>query len=215
VTIPFASVDELLLHAPVPDPDRSPEKLVRMQLALEEATEQLLDELGGVRLHRSPATGQDEVRTFDAPGGRVLHVHGGIVALAGVRIRASVTSDWETIDLADVRLEYWANTGQPHAKPSDEPYDHLVFVGTGTRTTFPRGTALVELTGAYEWPLVPQRAVKASIDIARQALAADPAFGGGPQGPPELGRPQVPNRLPLSAFNLKMAMARRFVGCHI
>lgn len=211
----YATLDDALRVLPQKPGERSSDRLARIETALVDATDQLDDALKlRHAFFRSPQSGADEVRTFDGPGGRVLHLHAGLVELTSLRIKRSIRGDWETVDVDDVRLEYWANLGSNHEKPDDEPYDHVVMTGAGTELAWPCGPALVELTGAYQWPRVWRRATRVVVDWARQQLAADPSAAGGPTGPIELGRPVGTIRMPDSVFRFVTAMNQRH-WCHL
>ena len=211
----YATIDDLLLTVQSRPPmASSSDRYARWERALVDATDLLDEEIG--RRHgffRSPQTGATEVRTFDGTGDRVLHIHGGIVSLAGLRVRLSTAGDWATVPLTDVRLEYWADLGRRHDPPAGEPYDHVVFTGSGADVRWPRIADGAELTGAFDWPKVPRRAVRATVDWARQLIAADPTMAGGVVGPTELGQPVGPNRMPEAVYRLRTAMAQRHRGC--
>lgn len=207
----YATPDRLQLRVPTRPGERSTDRLARYELALLDGRERL-DEALGVQgqFFRSPQTGADEVRVFDARGDGVVHVHAGILEVNGVRVRLSPTSGWTTYSAGDVALEYWADAGNHATPPDGEPYDHVVVTGAGSLLAWPNGRASVELTGAFGWPRIPRRAANANIDWARQALAADPTFAGGTVGPSQLGAPVGPNRMPDSAWRLATDMSRRF-----
>jgi hypothetical protein len=202
----YANVDDLLLALPQPPPDLDGRKAARIHQALVQARERLDGELD-VSFARSPQTGT-EARYFDGPGGCTLHVHGGIVSLATVEIRASIASDWETVDAEDWRL-------LPENPIGGQPYFHLELLGVVANSTWPRGSRLVRVTGAFNWAHPPQRAIAANVALARQALAADPTFAGGVVGPPQLGAPVGPNRLPEDVWRLKRWHVELFMGCRV
>jgi len=207
----YATLDQLLLRIPGKVPDTSTARLARMQDALLEATDRLIEEIGGVSFFRSPSSGEDEVRLFEVGHDGIVHVHEGVISIAACRIRRTRTGDWEDVDVDDLQLEYWAKKGQRSTtKPSGEPYDHVSLTGRGTLLSWPSTYLGIEFTGAWQWPAIPTRAVDATCDWARQALAADPTFAGGIVGPEELGRPIGPNRVPDSVWRLQAQMSRRF-----
>jgi hypothetical protein len=207
----YATIDQLLVRLPQQPPSTSTARLARMQNALLEATDRLTEELGGVSFFRSPASGADEVRLFEVGIDGVVHVHEGVISIAACRIRRTRTGDFEDVDIDDLQLEYWAKRGQRSTtKPAGEPYDHVSLTGRGTLLTWPATYLGIEFTGAWQWPAIPTRAVDATCDWARQALAADPTFVGGIVGPEELGRPIGPNRVPDSVWRLQVQMSRRF-----
>lgn len=207
----YATLDALLLRRGMRPPATTQSaELARMEQALVDATERLDEALGqpGGGFFRAPQSGT-EVRVFDGTNDRVLHVHEGVISVSAIRIKVGVSADWETVAVGDVRLEYWANRGSPHVLPSGEPYDHVVFTGAGSRTSWPGTPAGVELTGAFQWPRVYPPARKGTIDWALQDLAADKTFAGGVVGPAQLGAPVGPNRMPDSVYRLVSSMSRR------
>jgi len=206
----YANLDDFLLRVGRPLTERETRLVARIEDALADSTDRLEDELK-MSFFRSPASGADEVRLFDGDGSGVLHVHSGIIELTSARFRLKAFADFADLDLADVRLEYWADAGNVHNLRSGEPYDHVVMTGTGTQRYWPKVGAGIELTGAFQWPRIPRRAKNASIDLARQALAADPTFAGSPLGQGgDLGRPMGPNLLPRSVYDLSKSMSQRF-----
>lgn len=206
----YATPDRLQMRTISRPGERATDRLARYELALLEGRERIDDALGVQGLFfRSPQEGADEARVYD-PDGCVVHVHNGIVELTGIRIKRSPSSSWETVDVDDARLEYWADTGAAHTLPDGEPYDHVVLTGAGSLLQFPGGRASVELTGAFGWPRIPRRGSNANIEWARQALSADASFSGGQTGNQELGRPVGYNRMPDAVYRLVMSFSRRF-----
>lgn len=194
----YATLDDLLLavgHVP----QAGSRELARMQRALVDATDKLIDEIG-FDFFRHPATGT-EVRLVDGTGDGRLHVHEGIVSLSAVRIKESASASFVAVNSADYLLS-------PAVPRSGWPYDHVDFTGVGTYGIWPRVKRGVELTGVFGWPRVPRAVINANIAWARQDLAADPSFPGGIVGPEELGSPSGPNRLPDAVWRLKRAMSR-------
>ncbi|MCI0344977.1 MAG: hypothetical protein L0221_05950, partial [Chloroflexi bacterium] len=197
----YATLDDLLLgFAQRP---AGTDKLARMLRALRNGRARV-DQACGYQgmFFRDPQSGSTAVRTFTADGGTVLHVHAGIIALAGIRMKLSTGADWTTVATSDVQLEYWANRGDPHTKPDDEPYDHVVFTGAGSYLSWPGTRAGVELTGAFQWPKPHPRAVVANIECARQELGSDSAYTGGVVSPPDLGAPRSALWMPNSLYEL-------------
>jgi hypothetical protein len=210
VTVSYATFDDLDLGLSKPETN---ERIInRIESALVGTTERLTQELGGMDFFRHPADpdADDEVRLFNTNGGSTIHVHTGIVSVSLIRIRDSRWSDWVEFDPTDFDLEAWASADQAQATATTEPFDHIRLNGTGFYFYWPRGQRLVEITGVFGWPAVPQRVIDANVDWARQAIAADRTYPGGVQSPDEAGIPQLFPRLPDSVYRLKLWSLARY-----
>lgn len=126
------------------------------------------------RRHPADPYAADETITVDGRGGRVLHVHRGIIDLTSVDRRYAVTSDWDPYDeVGDYELVSMYEGEDPN-----RPYDHIHFnhrlpeVGRGVR-----------LTGIFGWQAPPRRLVELNIAWVRQHLAAGDSYSGGAQAP--------------------------------
>lgn len=201
----YASLDDLLLVVPRPS-DRSTDKIAHMEQTLIDARE-LIDTEIGVDFLRHPATG-DETWIVDGKGGSLLHVHAGIISLAGVEVRDYMSAAWQTVDPLDWLLE-------PVQPPAGEPYFHVQLTGQVARGTWPRGARLVRFTGARGWAKPPRLAARGNVDQARLMLGYDATQSGGPVGPAEAGRPvsAPPFRLADAVWRLQRAHIDRFREC--
>lgn len=203
----YANPDDFATRLENPLTSRQSHRLARLDQALRDANGQLTDEIIGFSFFKSVA---DETLTFDGDGTGVLHVHRGIVTLTGVRVKLTASADWTDVEDTDWRLEYWADRGSPHVKPDGEPWDHVVFTGTGSQTYWPRVGNGAELVGIFGWPAVSATARQAEIDLARQALNADPSGAAAPVGPKEFGGPSSSGLLlPQSVYRLQRAISHR------
>lgn len=180
--------------AELPKTETDARILARIDSALANATDKLIQEIG-FDFFRHPAAGT-EAWTVMAGRDGLIHVHSGIVSILQIRTRSTRDSDWETLETTAYDLEAWAAADHDQAIATTEPFDHIRLNGTSLiRTSWPRGRRLIELTGIRGWPAIPRRAVDANVDWARQDIAADRTYPGGVQVPSESGF--QPARLPL------------------
>lgn len=208
----YADVDRLLLT--MGQTVSGTRFLANAEVRLVETTRDLIQAMHGYSFFRSPVSGADEAREFTVGYDGVVHVHEGVISIESARIRRSVSSEWESIDVDDIRLEYWAG-GRPATRvPSGEPYDHITLTGRGALVAFPATTFGIEFTGAWQWPSIPAQASEANVAWARQKLAADPSVSGGQISPDEAAIPYAPDRKPQAVYDLLLAHRERF-WCHL
>lgn len=201
----YASLDDLLLAMPTDPVAGDTRRLARMEQALVETAEMVTAELGWDAF-RAPQTGSSTFE-FHGPGGRLLHVHRGIVAVSLIEVRQSTGGTWQSLAATDWWLE-----GQPGelTVPPGEPYFHVRMSDLATYGDWPAGENRIRLTGALGWPRPSSRHVAANVAWARQVLAADPSFPGGIVGPTQLGSPVGTQKVPDAVWRLARREAARF-----
>lgn len=204
--VAYATLDDLLLTLGRRPTTAETDRLARMEKALVKARE-LIDLELGFDFFRHPASGS-ESWIVDGPGGSLLHAHNGIASLDSVEVRDSMSGTWTLVDASDWLLE-------PDVPVVGQPYFHVQLTGVVSRGTWPSGSRLIRFTGARGWPRFPALAVEGNVDWAKMQLAVDPTGQGGPQGPPDLGRPMgLPyHRMPDAVYKLKRWHVEQFLGC--
>jgi hypothetical protein len=203
----YASIDDYLLTiSTIPADTR---RLAAIERALATTREELDAEIRRSAF-RWPQTGT-ETWIVHGNGTGYLHVHEGLVSVSLIEVRLSTNGTWESLDADD----WWLEGELPGevSVPSGESYFHIRLSDEATYTAFPHGEQRVRITGARGYTRPPLRWVQANIALARQRIAGDVSFGGAQAGPPDMGSPTVPQRLPDAVWRLKVAESRRFMTC--
>jgi hypothetical protein len=202
----YATLDEMLLtHRQSVTDTRV---LNRYEKVLREVTRDLIREVG-YDFFRHPQSGT-ETRTYHADGSNLLHVHEGIVELAGVEIRTETNGTWIPLDVGSWFLE--AELDDLNPAPG-EPYFHVRLSDVATYTTFPKLKSAVRLTLAWGWPAVPADAVEAAIAWARQRVGWDPTQPGGAAGPDDVRSGFGMDRMPDQVYRFLLQERRRHLEC--
>src|SRR5574343_513134 len=177
----------------------------RIEAALAEASG-MIDMAVGRGFGRYPATGTEQ-RTLDPRGGARLCVHDGIVSLTTVEYRTSAGDAWTTL------ASGWAL--RPASPLPGEPSDHVILDGSGAITEWPKGTALVRITGVFGWAAVPARIRSATATLAHELYRAQGTNVGGIRGPDALSAGAMPRGLPESVYRLVDHYRRANMGCWV
>lgn len=187
-------------------------RLERLDGLLGTAAEELNGELRR-DYYRHPTTGE-ATWLVDGEGGRVLHLHRGIVSLSLVEISLDRGQTFVELAATDWLLKGDSPTSSD-APPDGEPYFHLVLTPYATYTTWPVGDAVIRLTGAYGWSTPPRPLIEGNAERVRQIAFADPSYQGFiPVDEEGYGRPMVSSgRWPDVLYKFMQRENDRFYAC--
>lgn len=204
----YAGIDDLLaLFETKPKPDRQTD---RLEPLLETATDELIDELGGLDFFRHPSTGSETWLT-EGDGSRLLHVHQGLVALDLVEISLDLGRTFIALGSDDWVLQW--NWYSSHPPREGEPWFHLRLRPLVSPSVFPCGMGTVRLTGATGWPAIPRAGIEGVAERARQIAYADPSYEGVIPSDDSYGQPIVTGRWPDVTWKLIQREKQRFMTC--
>lgn len=205
----YAEIEDVLAFFSTPPKGAKLERLVGL---LGTTAEELNGELHR-DFYRHPSTGE-AIWLVDGEGGRVLHLHRGIVTLSLVEISLDRGQTFIELDSTDWQLK-GESPFSSDAPPDGEPYFHLVLMPFATYTSWPVGDAVIRLTGAYGWPTYPRPLIEGNAERTRQIAFADPSYQGFiPADDDYAGRPMVSSgRWPDVLYKFMTRENDRFYAC--
>lgn len=205
MTILLATVDDfrLTFESDAPGDDRAD----AIEAALAAASAQILAAIGirGLDFQKRPTAGTT-TRVVDGPGGSVLMVPTGIIAVASVEVAHGTSLVYRTLGPTDWYLA-------PLIPDPEEPYDRIVLAESGSLSAWPTGQRRVRVTGVFGYAAVPTIVVRGTAALARQIYRADSTIAG-IAGPEEFasGPAIIPHGWPDATYRAIRRYRMKFVS---
>lgn len=197
----YASFDRALaLFETTPNASRQ----ARLSTALRTATDELVDEMDGRDFFRHPSVGSATFALDDVDG-RILHVHGGIVAIDTLEVRRGSTYTLLTAD-TDYVLRGVGPT-QSREPETLEPAFHIELL---TGQTWMDGARLV---GALGWGAIPEALAEGCAARARQLVYGAASYEGAIASDDGYGHQYVSQRWPDVTWKWMQRQKGQFYAC--
>ena len=197
----YATIERALaLYETTPNAARR----ARLAQALHTATDELVQELSGRDYFRHPDTGTTTWSPMaDDIDGTLLHLHGGVLALASVTVRGVVLDP----------IAYMLHGSYPRGPMTiGEPAFHLELTRASRLSRWPADPAETVIVSATGWPAIPAALAESCAARARQIAYGDGAYAGVVAGPD--GDISVPDRFWPSVFYRFLVREKaRFAAC--